>query len=329
MKKSLFPKRRRNTRRRERRAYHSMKNESHERTRKNPYKRPPDERHALKKKIEVILLILTTAALLGITIFHPFFHVSRLDVVGLQRISADEFDDSVRTIMTHRHWFVFPGNNYFFVDTGELRDILLEKFPIHSIIVQKTFPHTLSIVLEEKISTLIYDNGKQYSYVGLDGHIVEVIRNVGEDEWTRETEITTSTLADGTIRTEEHIISETHVPPVRIVLSEMGDYPIVYDKRQKASALNEVVLKDRTVEETIAWFHFLNKEVGAPFRHMELENELGDAVIFTQEGWYIKVKLDRDKSIQFQALQAVLEERGGREGLGYVDLRYGDRVYWR
>jgi hypothetical protein len=309
------------------RVYCTLKNESPVKKHANPYKK--QEETNWKKKAEIFLLIITVISLFGVSLYNTFFHITTLDVVGLQRISEEEFDTAVHGIMEYRHFFIIPGKNYFFVDTDEIRDILLEKFPIQSIVVQKTFPHTLSITLDEKISTLIYDNGKQYSYVGLDGHIVEIVRNVGDDEWEREMEIVTSTLADGTIREEQNIISETHTPPIRTILSEMGDYPVIYDKRQKASALNDVVLKESTVAGTIDWFHFLNNKIKAPFRHLELENELGDALIYTREGWYIKVKLDKDIEKQFQSLQAVLEERGSWEGLGYVDLRYGGRVYWK
>lgn len=311
------------------RVYQSLKHESAVKRHKNPYKHPEDPSLSLIKKIEIGILLVTLLSILVVTMYHPFFHITKIDVTGLQRIPESEFDDAIHSIMRYRHLFIFPGESYFFADTDEIRDILLEKFPIRSIFVQKTFPHTLSISLEEKISTLIYDNGKQYSYVGLDGHVVEIIRNVGEDEWKRERSITTTTLADGTIRSEEHIISETHIPPIRTLTSEMGDYPILYDKRKKAGALNDVVLKEETVGEAIAWFNHLNAHVGAPFRHMEIETELGDAIIYTQEGWYIKVKLNKNREDQFTSLDAVLSERGSREGLTYVDLRYGERVYWK
>ncbi|PIT86955.1 MAG: hypothetical protein COU33_00320 [Candidatus Magasanikbacteria bacterium CG10_big_fil_rev_8_21_14_0_10_43_6] len=310
------------------RIHNTLQNESPIRKHQNPYT-VFDEKANIKKKLEILVLIITVIAFVGLTLYHSFFRITRLDVVGLQRISEEEFDDAVYSIMQYNHFFVIPGNNYFFIDTDEIRDILLEKFPISSIVVQKTFPHTLSITLDEKISTLIYDNGKQYSYVGLDGHVVEIVRNVGEDEWQREYEIVTTTLADGTIREEKTVVSEIHTPPVRTLFSEMGDYPVVYDKRQKATTLNDVVLKESTVAGAISWFHHLNDTVGAQYRHLELENELGDAVIYTREGWYIKVKLNKEQDIQFQALQAVLEERGSREGLGYIDLRYGDRIYWK
>lgn len=54
-----------------------------------------------------------------------------------------------------------------------------QKYPIQKITTQKVFPNKLKIDIEEKISKVIYDNRKTYSYLDESGKVVEILRQVG------------------------------------------------------------------------------------------------------------------------------------------------------
>ncbi len=283
----------------------------------------------IKIKFQILLIIIAIISMVWLAIYHSFFHISKINITGLQRIDEEEIITSIDSVINYKKLFILPGRNYFLVNVEEISTILKEKYPINSIIVKKTFPHSLSVVIEEKISTLIYDNSNKYAYIGLDGNIVEVIRTVGEDEWIHKTTTTLITNEEGIEIEKEKIIESTHKPPVNRIITEMGDFPIVYDMRGKEVEQNSVVLKKDTVAGIIKWFDLINNRTDIPFGYIVIDNELGDGFIKTREGWEIKAKLNKDVEKQFESLQFILKEKVNRQNLNYVDLRFGSQVYWK
>lgn len=296
---------------------------------KNPY-RGTDTGLSIKKKIEILLFIASLGTLFWLLAFHPFFRITKISVDGLHRIEEAPFREAVRGVMDYKAYFLFPQDSYIFANVEEIRDILRSRFPIESISVTKSFPNTMTISVEEKISTVIYDNGKQYSYVGTDGKIVEVLRNVGQDEWRIVRETVTSTNALGEEVSADVEKYRYHIPPVKDLGAELGSYPIVYDLRGREGGINAEVLKEDTVQGVISWFSQLEKITDIPFLYVVIENELGDGVIKTEEGWELKVKLDQSVERQMNELQILLSnEAFNRAQISYVDLRYPGRIYWK
>lgn len=283
-----------------------------------------------KKRIEIGIFVSALITILLLAIYHPFFHIKKIEISGLQRITKTEVEDSVFGVIDYHRWLILPGKSYFIVNLDEIRDILKERFPIESIIVKKTFPNIININIEEKISTIIYDNGYNYSYIGTDGNVVEILRKVGDDEWNEKTKITTSTDESGEIKTHTEVIEKSHIPQVRDIVSEMGDYPIIFDKCEKTVEINTKVLDSNTVFGIINWFNLINKRTDIPFGYMIIENEIGDGIIKTREGWEIRVKLSQqDIEKQLTELKYILKEKLDRNNLNYIDLRYLGKVYWQ
>jgi cell division septal protein FtsQ len=294
---------------------------------RNPYKLK--EGLNTKKKLEILLLIITTLGFIYTLIYHNFFHIKEINVNGLDRIEKEEFVDSVYGILECKKFFIFPGQAYIFTDVNEIRNIIIEKYPIETIVVTKQFPHNINIEIEEKISTVIYDNGEKYSYLGLDGNVIEILGNVDEREWEKEFKITTTTLADGTIKEEKELINRTHRPAIDRVIGEFGSYPILFDSREKKIDINEFVIKPEIVYGAIEWYNHINKKTDLSFGFITIDNELGEGTIKIREGWEMFVNLKERFGQQFDQLEMLLAEINDRSTLNYIDLRYPDRLYWK
>ncbi|PLX28505.1 hypothetical protein C0581_02030 [Candidatus Parcubacteria bacterium] len=279
--------------------------------------------------IKISILVISTIIIFVTCIYSSFFHMTDISITGLQRISETEIRSTLDGISSYKTFNIFPRKSYFLTDIDEIRDILKERFPIRSVIVQKTFPNKLSVIIEEKISTLIYDNGKEYSYIGLEGNVVEKMRNVGEYEWQVKTETTTSTNEQGETETHEEIIERRHVPDTKSLIHELGDYPIVYDTREKSVDINEQVLNNEEVQSIIEWFNILTKTTDIPLKYFVIDGEVGDLVVATYEGWVIKTHVANNPTSQIEKLKTILNEKVTRPHVNYVDLRYEGRVYFQ
>ena len=271
-----------------------------------------------KKQIEIGALAIAILASIIVCLYAPYFRINNIQVAGLQRISQEKFIESINSVMNYRRFLILPGSDYFVADLSEMKSILAEKFPLESITITKKFPNTLMVSVEEKISTIIYDNGAEYSYLDTDGNIVEILRKIGDDEWQEKSAATSSTPA---IR--------VHIPKSKQIKKEIGDYPIVYDERGLTAGMNTNVLDKETVAGIIQWFNFLNKQAKIPPNYFIISDGLGEGVIKTGEGWYIKANFEKNIDSQFSELQYVLKQKINRKNVNYIDLRYPGKVYWQ
>lgn len=278
--------------------------------------------------------IAAIAALIG---YHPFFHVRSIAVYGQNRVSAEDVRGRIGTLLEERSFLFFQKKNYFFTDTRDIEKMLTAEFSLHTAAVEKIFPHRLVVTIDEKLSTIIYDDGSRYYLLGKDGAAIEIIRPVGEDEW--KTLAHTALVTNEEEKTESSDqIKKVHIPPAERIKKEIGDYPIIYDSRKKISADNKnsaetsVLLDPALVSGALQWFAFLETKTDIPFGYILLENDLDIGIIKTGEGagegWEIRAHLTRDLDKQFAQIKAI-EPKINRANLSYIDVRYGDRVFWK
>ncbi len=283
-----------------------------------------------RKRAQIFVCLASCVIAGGLAVYHPFFHIRDISIKGAERLNSQDISNAVTGMMEYRKAFILPANSYFLVDVHEITDILTTRFPLSSVTVSKQFPHGLTVELKEKISTVIYDNGKEYSYLGLDGNIVEIVRKVGEDEWVYTTKTVTSTYEHGKEFSEQKKESGVHTPPLKAIRAELGDYPLVYDLIGKEGKINDDVLRPEFVAGVITWFDSLRTNTDIPFGYIIMEDGLGNALIKTQEHWDIKIKLGNDVPEQMEQLQTALKSTDiNRKQLQYIDLRYPGRVYWQ
>lgn len=294
----------------------------------NPYRKKEVAGPNWRLRLQLAVLVAVLTMLAGVTIYHPFFHISTIEVSGIERLNEQDVTDAIAGIIEGKRLGLFPSQSFFFLRTKEIEQILIERFPLREVVVTATFPNTISVALVERISTVIYDDGESYSFLGLDGNIVEIIRKVGESEWTEEIEITTTTLADGTVRSEEHVLSRTHTPDTASLVAAVGDYPIVYNQNSTMPEGDAPVLDSAVLEGIVAWFTYLRTETDIPIRYIQLENDFGMGNIITTEGWRIAVDFDDDTSAQQLRMREVMRNIP-RPNFQYIDVRFGDRVHWK
>lgn len=285
----------------------------------NPRRLPA--RLSFKKKVQLVSLAGFLLAILALTVFHPFFFIKKIVISGLNRIGHAPFAASVETIINCKKFLVFPCQSYVFVDVDEISEFLSEKYSLNWIRVKKEFPHSLTITLEEKISTVIYDNTQNYRTVDLLGDFIDTLYAIDDTEWH---ERIGPNEAGGAVTTT------VHLPNLDRLKSEFGDYPVIYDATGAILAADGQKVRPELVQAVIDWYNFLNKKINLPFSYVEIESSVGDAKIHTQIGWSIFVKLGERFGEQTDELSYLLTNKIGLDArIEYIELRFPDRVYWK
>lgn len=299
---------------------------------KNPF-HTPHERKIVRERITVCMLIVVILSTFGIVLYHPMFQVKIITTTGLQRIPEQAFTDATIGIFdSFSPLFIIPGTNYFFLHIEKTAEILTTRFPLASISITKTFPNQVSIAVTEKVSTIIYDNGSEYSYIGLDGTIIETIRTVGDNEWIEQYTTSTSTLDDGTVTSSKKLVSRTHTVDPNKIKAEMGDYPYIYHidaDTPQTKELDAIILSPDVVEQILTWhqeskYHSYIPEI----YFVEIREKGRSTKLMLDHYRYILIDATTSAKQQIEQLQQALTNID-IDTITYIDLRYKGRVYWQ
>ena len=282
-----------------------------------------------KTRFFVLLFVLLGCVfgMVGIFLYHPFFRISQITVSGLERINQQAFLSATEGIIDYKVLFFLPKSSFSMVDEKEVGMLLSQKFPIAHITVTKDFPDKLNIVVEEKISSIIYDNGETYSFLGLDGTVVEHIRNVGEDEWfgPSVSPESPSSTEPGMVEPKKHRIDAMRVH------KEMGKYPILYDEFSRAVVEKHedraVVISPQSVVNIITWFERLDQDLEVSVAYFRLQKDRRNMEMVTKDNRVILIRIDGSTEEQLKDLVLVYNKKLS-QSVSFIDVRQKDKVYF-
>ena len=302
----------------------------------NPYKDP--YKPNFRPKIALILLFLTLIAWVILIIYLPFFRINNIMFNGLNVIKHDEIDGEIRNnFLTGGK--IFPKNSYFFLSTSKIEKDLTKKFSLEKVKVSKDFPDTLKVELKERISVIIYDNGKNYFLINKNGEIIKNIKQVGSNEFELKNQSETTTLpaqiANNNNQLYDFNTSSTvlnqignkiHVPDYKGLSKDFINYPILYDKRVLKDGQEIGLIKSVYIDSMIDFYSELTEQGIADIKYLEMEHPMAGIKAYTNKNWYILFQPQNNISKQIENLKTILTEN---KPTSYIDLRYEDKVYWK
>ncbi len=287
------------------------------------------------------LLPLLLATWFGLLIFLPYFRVTKVVFYGLQILKKDEVDSYLRdTILSNRLPLV-PSDNYFLLSSSAIQDDIQKKFAVSSIVVTKVFPNELHIEMQEKISSLIYENGGQYFLLDQNGTIIKflgeetaagfststandpLVHNAPLGEVPVETPTTTPSAVPDLI-----VATPPRQPPNYLKIRNLfGNLPLLMDASFVSSTDNEsTIVSPRAIKAALDFEEMLEKRDITTVKYFKLQPASGGLVVYTSQPWVIYFQPNDDLEAQFSNLKMVLESNRPTQ---YIDLRYGERVYWK
>lgn len=290
----------------------------------NPYKAHKKPR---KIKIRLILFILFLLAWTVCLAYIPYFRVNRISYTGLTNTTKTEMDEFINQNFLNKK-SILPLNGYFFINTGKISAELYGKFAFETVEVIKIFPNRLDVNIKEKISSVIYDNGKKYFLLDSGGTAIKYLTDVSADEIIQKIATnTTDMLNVDTTSTQINASTTEHLPDYKKINKLFGNYPIVYDRRNfDADVKQEGVLPPEHIVAIIAWYKILTEQGIAQPKFFTLDNLNSGIAIDTTEPWNILFQPKNDNNTQINTLREILTTIKPQQ---YIDLRFKEKVYWK
>lgn len=285
----------------------------------NPFKKEKKDYRFLTR---IIILVSVLVFWLGVIIYLPFFRVDKVLYNGLNIIKQSEIEEVLNKKITG--WFIYPKNNYFLLNEKKLEKLIMENFSVNSIEVEKKFPDELRVRIEEKISSVIYDDGKKYYLLDQEGSVLKELVDVGEAEFVFESAIGSEEVdSEGEGAVTSTIITKIHVPDYKKIQRDHGSYPVIYDKTIVEEGNGR--LDSEVIEAAILWEEKMREFELLRIKYFVFENKNTGLLVVSNMAWDLHIPLNRVEGA-FENLELTLKENNPVE---YIDLRYGDRVYWK
>ena len=118
----------------------------------------------MEKKYKIIVMILIFIFLIFISfLFSPFFHIRDFIFHSRDEINMNDFKTTIND---------FYGNNLLFLNENNLKKDLLNHNLISSVKIEKSFPSTVHVIIEERSAIVWIKNNNKKLIFSADGIIL-------------------------------------------------------------------------------------------------------------------------------------------------------------
>jgi len=263
--------------------------------RRNPTNLPA----SLTSRIKIISLLVLIAILTLVWFFFysRFLDIKNIEVRGLNRLSSQEISDLVWRQVNSKIFFLNRQKNIFLFSKDRLRGTLASAYSFEKLTIEKKLPDTIVINIQEKSYAYVWSEADNYYYADIDGYIIEKIN------------------------------------PLDIAHKK---YPLIFNQGEtKIITVNgqEIVQIDSVcINYILSLYNELKPEkYGFEIERFAIDNELNTIRVALYNGPSVYFNILESQEKQINKLLIIKNEKlkDDFNKKSYIDLRYGDRVYYR
>lgn len=286
----------------------------------NPYK---TKQISSRFKIKGTILPIIFISWICLLLYLPYFKINSVTYSGLQIIKESEIAEIVQQELKPNH-IIWPADNFFIVNISSLEELIRNKFSLNSIIITKIFPNKLNVQLQEKTSAGIYDNSEGYYLIDNDGNNIKYLRAVNANEFIFPTSTVSSTTSSATSSVVRN--PSSHVPDYEGITNEFGSLPIIFDQTPNKSPDNNPLLDIKMIRGLISFYNAFQGLKSIKALYFTTNQSETGITVFTDKPFRIRFQPSGDIDGQILKLKVFLRNNNPTD---YIDLRFGDRIYWK
>jgi hypothetical protein len=276
---------------------------------KNPYFQRTSKRSKLPFAVAGVIIGL----LIALTSFFftaPLFTITSVRVEGVETVNPKEIRQLVEDYLNSSVWLVLKHNNRFLFKEKKLRQKLEKDYFFSSLKISRE-GHSLAIVLKERVSSFLWLSDGEAYLLDNTGTVIRATSNEEASEIMNPPPLFGVTR-DGGLMPETNKI---------LVFKDLEENPITIG----ASILPEDELKN------VRTFFEAMQTADVVIERFELNQSVGKWLkAITQSGYSILIDPTGNVLKQADSLLLLLREQiKDPAALEYIDVRFGDRVYYK
>ncbi len=277
----------------------------------NPYFRhtPP----CLWKKILplALLLFFFFSFLLWVLFGSPLFHITQVTLQGASPSSSGELQTQVNSFLSKRRFLFFHNRNHWLFNEETCRSYLEQFYVFETLTFEFIDIRQLFITVQEKASSFLWETDDHTFVVDLQGTVVREITPT-EQQWLTST---TPSVENDPLPEEQQSF---------LLLPRFRDL-------NNASVTPGLVVASPEEITSIFSFQQALTTLSIPFVETRIDRLSGKWIgILTSAGYLVLFDAAGDIQAQALRLQSVLKESiPDPSTLEYIDLRFGDHVYFK
>lgn len=231
--------------------------------------------------------------LVYVVIYSDLFKVGNISVSGTEMISSEAFIQTVNQELSTYKFFVLPRRNTFFLGKKNLSDKINSTYNLESLKIKRGW-QSLEISIKEKISYVILYNLKNqtFFFTDLNGRVVQEITKETALQYLGAKKFAVLNVNEDEIKIGDNVITD-----------KMADYILNLD-------------------------NYLKTQPGLNVQGYEKKG-IDEVTLVTKEGWraYFDINLDIKTSVD--NLLLVRSKFNRDKKFEYIDLRFGDKVFYK
>ncbi|MBI4268392.1 hypothetical protein HY627_00985 [Candidatus Uhrbacteria bacterium] len=254
--------------------------------------------------------------------FARFFSLDYIDVSVKGDIDASRIRSVLFRQMEGRRFFV-PQKNMFAFDIRSAKQVLSDVFVIEDLSIRKELPNTLRISVRGKpFRALWLTNGRLYD-ITTRGTIAQEVTASQIDFFP--SALLRRLSPNGSSTTALGAPSVPYTPE-----QEDAQVPIIVDAKNEPIQTEDSVFSRDQLSTVLALSDAIHQS-GVHYDYLKTTRGSTDMRVVTNEGWEIVTTLREDPVSQMALLSKVIREKikNNRKKLQYVDVRFGNRVYYQ
>jgi len=275
----------------------------------NPFfpKKRKSKKHCL---FRLFLLIFALGLIVGLYFLNADerLKIKNVEITGNERISQQEIEEIVANQFDQKRWLFFSQSNILFFSRKAVIKKLNKNYFFDELKIRKRYFDTIEVKVKEKTSFVVWVSGADKYYLDLAGRAI------------RKFEINNLVIQPGEGDTE-------------IVRSEIDSagYPLIYDQSDELIIIGQLVAPGDLIDFIIDLKEEFDLRADFDISHYNIaDSNSREIVLITREGWEVRFNTKESAKNQADLLFSVLgQEVENRGNLEYIDLRFGEKVFWK
>lgn len=298
----------------------------------NPFRKQEKKKLNYRRFFSIFFILSFFLAWFWLIFYLPYFDIDNIVYSGIKTLNKEEIQKFVfeNYLKSGKYWH---RNNYFITKPEKIILGIKEKFDLSDVKITKIFPDRMQIEIIEKNQSMIYCTSYGYYLLNHDGGVIKII-------WEKEIlpETTSTTVSSTEIMTTTTVFiatstveEEVFKPSRKEINIEYSDLPLFCIKKSEKLYLNQKnILPVSFLENIISWQENLKKEgIGTVKYFIGQDNQQSSLEAYLEDTrWYLKISPE-DIPQQIQKIKAILNNEEKIKPFEYIDVRFGDRVFWK